>query len=226
MRHEKALVIFSGGQDSTTALYWARRKFASVQAITFDYGQRHRIELECATDICEELKIPQKIVSLDFFKNLNHTALTDDQEPARLSGGLNNLPNTFVPGRNALFMSVAVAFGLPRGIHHYVMGVCETDYSGYPDCREAFIKAQQKALGLAVDASVFFHTPLMKLNKSQTFALARELGCLETVIEKTHTCYLGERKDIHDWGFGCGTCPACVLRKKGFNEYTRSLDHG
>lgn len=221
MRNEHALVFLSGGQDSTTCLYWARKKFSQVSALSFDYGQKHRVELECAQKIAAQLGIEQKVLDVSFYKDLNANALSDATLPVTADGGFKNLPSTFVPGRNAFFLSVAVSYGIPRGIQHYVLGACETDFSGYPDCREEFVQSMQKAMSLAVDCTLQFHTPLMRLTKAQTFGLARELNCLDVVVNDTHTCYNGVRTERHAWGYGCGECPACVLRKKGFAEYLK-----
>ena len=216
-----ALVIFSGGQDSAICLYWAKKNFSNVQALTFDYGQRHHVEIECAVKICRDLKVPQKIVSLDMLAQLNSNALTDSNVEVKHDGGFHELPSTFVPGRNALFLTLAASFAVPRGMQNLVMGVCQTDYSGYPDCRQDFISSMEKSLGLALDTSLKVHTPLMHLTKAETFALAVELSCLEIVISDTNTCYKGERKVLHAWGYGCAECPACLLRKKGFEEYQK-----
>lgn len=220
-----ALVVFSGGQDSTTCLYWAKNKFNDVQALTFDYGQRHRVELDCAKNICENLSVEQKVLSTNALKELSSNALTNYDVDVQVSGGLNNLPSTFVPGRNALFLTLAAAYALPLKITDIVIGACETDFSGYPDCRNEFIRSMEKSLSLAMDTSINIHTPLMFLDKRQCFSLAQSLGCLEDVIENTHTCYHGDRSNRHDWGYGCGDCPACSLRQKGFEAFTKEFHH-
>lgn len=217
----KALVVFSGGQDSTTCLLWALRNFKEVEAINFFYGQRHTIERECARKIAEKLNVNYHEVDLNFLQTLSTNSLTSDKEIS-MTGGYNDLPSTFVVGRNALFLTVAASFALPRGFNDLVFGACQVDYSGYPDCRQEFIDAQAKTLSLATGTDLKVHTPLMNLTKAQTFALAQELGGLDIVIEDSHTCYKGERSEKHAWGYGCGTCPACELRKKGFEEYGRS----
>ena len=217
----KALVVFSGGQDSTTCLLWALRNFKEVEAVNFFYGQRHTIERECARKIAQKLKVSYHEVDLNFLQSLSTNSLTSDKEIS-MTGGYNDLPSTFVVGRNALFLTVAASFALPRGFNDLVFGACQVDYSGYPDCRQEFIDSQAKTLSLATGTDLKIHTPLMNLTKAQTFALAQELGGLEIVIEDSHTCYKGERNIKHAWGYGCGTCPACELRKKGFEEYGRS----
>lgn len=216
---KSALVIFSGGQDSTTCLYWALKEYDYVEAITFDYKQRHRLEIECAVEICEKLDVPQTTVNIDFLSSFHKNALTHDDVKVENEGGLNNLPSTFVPGRNALFFTVGAALAVSRGINTLVSGVCQTDFSGYPDCREEFVRSQEETLSLAMGAKVFIKTPLMHLNKAQTFAMASDLGALNSVIADSHTCYEGDRTQLHPWGYGCGSCPACVLRKKGFEEF-------
>ncbi|MEZ4814044.1 MAG: 7-cyano-7-deazaguanine synthase QueC [Bdellovibrionota bacterium] len=218
---KKELVVFSGGQDSTTCLLWALKNFKEVEAVNFDYGQRHTIERECALKIAQKLNVPYHEVNLGFLQTLSTNSLTSETEIS-LSGGYKDLPSTFVVGRNALFLTVAVSFGLPRGFNDFVFGACQVDYSGYPDCREEFIQSQAKTLSLATDSEVKLHTPLMNLTKADTFALAADLGGLDLVLEDSHTCYKGERSTRHSWGYGCGTCPACDLRRKGFEEYGRS----
>jgi len=217
----KALVVFSGGQDSTTCLLWALRKFKSVEALNFNYGQRHSIERDCAKKIAAKLQVPYHEVDLSFVKDLSPNALTSN-EKISLEGGFKNLPSTFVIGRNALFLTVATSWGLARGIEDYVFGACQVDYSGYPDCRQPFIDSQTQTLSLATNSNLKIHTPLMNLSKAEIFKLAHELQGLDLVLEETHTCYLGERSVRHEWGYGCGSCPACVLRKKGFEVYAHS----
>ncbi len=227
----EAIVIYSGGQDSTTCLFWALKRFSKIRALTFDYGQRHAIELDCAKKLCARLKIEQKVISMNFLSELSENALTNKQIPIEMSSSsalqkeFEFLPSTFVPGRNALFLNLAVAYGISRGIKNYVIGVCEADYSGYPDCRETFVKQMETALSLAVDKKLQFHTPLMYLTKAETFHMAEELDCLRDVIENSHTCYAGKRDELHAWGYGCGTCPACKLRKKGFEEFLERKKH-
>jgi 7-cyano-7-deazaguanine synthase len=214
----RALVVFSGGQDSTTCLLWAQRKFAEVEALNFYYGQKHNIERECAKKIASQLNVKYHEVDIGFLQTLSPNALTADVEIS-MDGGFKNLPSTFVIGRNAVFLTVAVSFGLHKQFNDYVFGACQVDYSGYPDCREEFIRSQEQTLSLATKSDVKIHTPLMNLSKADTFALAKEMGGLDLVIKESHTCYKGDRSQLHAWGYGCGTCPACVLRKKGFEEY-------
>ncbi|MGO4173324.1 7-cyano-7-deazaguanine synthase QueC [Bosea sp. TAF32] len=229
-----ALVLFSGGQDSTTVLAWALDRFDTVETIGFDYGQRHLVEMECRLAIREKLPTlssgyaerlgPDHLVDLKALGAISETALTRETE---ISFAETGLPTTFVPGRNLIFLTFAAALAYRRGLKHIVLGVCETDYSGYPDCRDDTIKAMQVALGLGLDRRLVLHTPLMWRDKAQTFALARELGgqaLLDLVLEETHSCYLGDRTTRHGWGFGCGHCPACDLRAKGFAAYLVSPD--
>jgi len=224
-----ALVLFSGGQDSTTCLVWALKRFERVETIGFDYGQRHAIEMDCRTPLLDALKAmnddwtarmgDDHVIDLGVLGEISDTALTRDAEITMEAGGL---PSTFVPGRNLVFLTFAAATAYRRGLNHIVGGMCETDYSGYPDCRDATMKAMQSVLRLGMDMDVSIHTPLMWLDKADTWALARDLGgeaLVELVCEQTHTCYLGERGERHDWGYGCGDCPACDLRKKGWEGY-------
>ena len=223
---DTALVLFSGGQDSTVCLAWALTRFARVETVGFDYGQRHAIELTVRPIIRERLGSlhadwaarlgPDHVVKLDALAAISDTALTRD---VAIEMGDNGLPTTFVPGRNLIFFSFAGALAYRRGARHLVAGMCETDYSGYPDCRDDAIKAMQVALGLGMDRRFVLHTPLMWIDKAGTFALAETIGgkpLLDLVIEETHSCYLGDRTQRHDWGYGCGTCPACKLRADGF----------
>jgi 7-cyano-7-deazaguanine synthase len=215
----KALVILSGGQDSATCLFWARKKFDEIHTITFDYGQRHRVELECARRLSEKFATHHVEVPVSSLKALGSNALVNPATPVREDGGLNNLPSTFVPGRNALFLTLAAAYAAPQKIEDLVIGACETDFSGYPDCRDVFMESMEKSLGLAMGSEFRIHRPLMKLNKAETFELAAELDALSEILENTHTCYEGDRSRRHDWGYGCGQCPACGLRRKGFEDY-------
>lgn len=210
---DKALVVLSGGQDSTTCLYWACDRFGAdaVEAVTFDYGQRHRIELECAARVANFAGVPQTTLPIDTFAALGGDALTDPDIAVQSDSDVDTgLPNTFVPGRNLIFLTFAAAFAYQRGIQHLVTGVAQTDYSGYPDCRRDTIDALQSALRLGMESEVIIHTPLMHLSKKETVELARDLGALPAMAH-THTCYNGERPP-------CGTCPACVLRAQGFAE--------
>jgi 7-cyano-7-deazaguanine synthase len=224
----RALVLFSGGQDSTTCLAWALEEFSHVETIGFDYGQRHRVELDCRADIRDGLRRMNDLwaqrlgddhtVELAALQAISDTALTRD---VAIALGDNGLPNTLVPGRNIVFLAFAAALGYRRSLRHVVGGMCETDYSGYPDCRDETIKAMQIALNLGMDADFVLHTPLMWLDKADVWQLSERLGgagLVDLVRHKTHTCYLGDRAP-HDWGHGCGTCPACQLRADGYRRY-------
>ena len=226
---EKALVLFSGGQDSTTCLAWALERFAAVETIGFDYRQRHRVELECRKAVLLRLRreFPRwdrklgddHMVDLAVLGRLGDTALTGETAIALTASGL---PNTFVPGRNLLFFTFAAAFGYRRGARHLVGGMCETDYSGYPDCRDDTLKALQATLTLGMDHRFVIHTPLMWRGKAASWELARRLGgeaLVELVRTETHSCYLGDRDRLHPWGYGCGGCPACGLRRKGWEAF-------
>ncbi|MDY0743407.1 7-cyano-7-deazaguanine synthase QueC [Paucibacter sp. R3-3] len=225
----KALVLFSGGQDSTTCLAWALDRYAEVETIGFDYGQRHRIELECRQTVRAKIadQFPHwaaklgedHMLDLSLLSQISQTAMTEN---VAIEMQANGLPNTFVPGRNLLFLTFAATLAYRRGASVLVGGMCETDYSGYPDCRDNTLKALQVALSLGLDAPMTLETPLMFITKAETWALSERLGGAalnELVIEDTHTCYLGERKLRHAWGWGCGTCPACELRARGYDEY-------
>jgi 7-cyano-7-deazaguanine synthase len=230
MTDSSALVLFSGGQDSTTCLAWALDRFAHVETLGFDYGQRHLVELQCRRRIRERLaqgfphwaaKLgPDHTLTLDALRAVSDTALTRETEIAMQADGL---PNTFVPGRNLVFLTFAAALAYRRGLKHIVGGMCETDFSGYPDCRDDTIKAMQVALNLGMQSRFVLHTPLMWLDKAATWRLVEQLGgqaLTGLVVEETHTCYLGDRTHRHPWGWGCGTCPACELRAKGWEGYT------
>jgi 7-cyano-7-deazaguanine synthase len=227
----KALVLFSGGQDSTACLAWALERFAAVETIGFDYGQRHRIELECRKTVRDELarQFPHwgaklgedHVLDLALLGQISDTALTAERAIAMQANGL---PNTFVPGRNLLFLTFAATLAYRRGASVLVGGMCETDYSGYPDCRDNTLKALQVALSLGLDTPMTLETPLMFITKAETWAMTQQLGgpaLNRLIVEHTHTCYLGERGTLHDWGHGCGHCPACELRARGYDEYRR-----
>lgn len=209
MQHEKALVVFSGGQDSTTCLVWAKQQFSHVEAVTFAYGQRHDAEIEVAKEIAAELDVPHHILDLSLLGQLTSNALTRHD----LDIDNADVPNTFVDGRNHLFLSFAAVMAKQLGMHHIVTGVCETDFSGYPDCRDQFIKSLNVTLNLAMDYPFVIDTPLMWLDKKETWALADELGAFDYVKERTLTCYNGVI------GSGCGECPACKLRQNGLTAY-------
>jgi 7-cyano-7-deazaguanine synthase len=224
-----ALVLFSGGQDSTTCLAWALDRFDHVETVGFDYGQRHRIEMDCRARVREAITAidprwkkrlgEDRVLALPVLGEISDTALTRDAEIALTDAGL---PSTFVPGRNILFFTLAAAVAYRRGLKHLVGGMCETDYSGYPDCRDDTLKAIQVALSLGMDRRFVIEAPLMWIDKAQTWALARQLGgqaLVELVREETHSCYLGDRSHKHDWGYGCGTCPACELRAQGWRRF-------
>jgi 7-cyano-7-deazaguanine synthase len=190
-----------------------------MHAITFDYGQRHRVELECAAELAKDVGATHAVIPVNSLSALSSNALTDASVAVDGNSGMNGLPSTFVPGRNALFLTLAAAYAAPKGIQDLVIGACQVDFSGYPDCRDGFIKSMQHALSQAMDAPVRVHTPLMYLTKSQTFRLAEKLGVLEKVVKGTHTCYEGNHESLHAWGYGCGKCPACELRRKGYEEF-------
>jgi len=209
LQHEKALVVFSGGQDSTTCLFWTKQQFSHVEAVTFAYGQRHDAEIEVAKEIAAELDVPHHILDLSLLGQLTSNALTRHD----LDIDNADVPNTFVDGRNHLFLSFAAVMAKQLGMHHIVTGVCETDFSGYPDCRDQFVKSLNVTLNLAMDYPFVIDTPLMWLDKKQTWELADRLGAFDYVKERTLTCYNGIL------GSGCGECPACVLRQNGLAAY-------
>jgi len=224
-----ALVLFSGGQDSTVCLAWALERFARVETLGFDYEQRHRAELEARRRVRERMaalkliwadKLGQDhVLELGTLAAISDTALTRE---VAIEVGASGLPTTFVPGRNLVFLAFAGALAYRRGVKHLVAGMCETDFSGYPDCRDDTIKCMQLALNLGMERRFVIHTPLMWIDKAATFALAHEIGgdaFLHVLVEDTHTCYLGDRSQRHDWGYGCGTCPACRLRAEGFAKW-------
>jgi 7-cyano-7-deazaguanine synthase len=228
---DSAIVLFSGGQDSTVCLVWALARFARVETVGFDYGQRHAVELACRKEILRKMpeRFPQwrgrlgedRVLDLGILGRISETSLTRE---AAICFQADGLPDTFVPGRNLLFFTLAGALAYRRGHRHLVGGMCETDYSGYPDCRDDTLKALQVALNLGMARRFAIHTPLMWIDKAGTWKLAEELGgrmLVELVREETHSCYLGDRSRRHDWGYGCGGCPACELRRKGYETYLR-----
>ena len=232
MKADRALVLFSGGQDSTTCLAWALARFRHVETIGFDYGQRHRVELECRKSILHTMgkDFPawkpvlhdDHVLRIPVLAEISDTALTGD---AVIASAANGLPNTFVPGRNLLFLTLAAAVAYRRGLNVLVGGMCETDFSGYPDCRDNSLKAMELALCLGMDMPFRVETPLMWLDKAAIWGLAAELGgqsFSDLVRTQTHTCYLGVREELHSWGYGCGNCPACNLRAKGYERWTGS----
>jgi len=226
---DSALVLFSGGQDSTVCLAWALERFGRVETIGFAYGQRHAVELDVRPGIRKALAAQSEqwrarlgddhILRIDSLAEISDTALTRDEAIEISASGL---PTTFVPGRNLVFFSFAGALAYRRGIKHIVAGMCETDFSGYPDCRDDTIKAMQLALTLGMDRRFVIHTPLMWIDKAGTFALAHDIGgdaLIDVLLAETHTCYLGDRQHRHAWGFGCGECPACRLRADGYVKW-------
>lgn len=227
--HRRALVLFSGGQDSATCLAWALAHYGHVETIGFDYGQRHRVELDCRATLRQGMAEQQPgwaarlgddhLLNVDVLGQLGSSAMTHDVAIAMQADGL---PNTFVPGRNLLFFTLAAALAYRRGLDVLVGGMSQTDYSGYPDCRDNTLKALQVALSLGVDRPLTLETPLMWLDKADAWELARQLGgeaLVELVRVETHTCYLNQRDVLHEWGYGCGECPACVLRAQGYRRW-------
>ncbi|WP_343716323.1 7-cyano-7-deazaguanine synthase QueC [Inquilinus sp.] len=226
---EGALVLFSGGQDSATCLAWALQRFGRVETVGFDYGQRHRVELDVRPVVLDAIRgrFPgwagklgdDHMLDLSVLGQVSDTALTRDVEIAMQDNGL---PNTFVPGRNLVFVTFAAALAYRRGLRHLVLGVCETDYSGYPDCRDDTMKAMQLALNLGMETRFVLHTPLMWIDKAETWRLAESLGgaaLVDLIRDETHSCYRGDRSQAHDWGHGCGECPACHLRAEGWRRF-------
>lgn len=224
-----ALVLFSGGQDSTTCVAWALSRYARVETIGFDYGQRHAIEMTVRPGVLAALRAQSSqwherlgddhVIDLSLISKISDTALTSDVDIAMQANGL---PNTFVPGRNLLFMMVAATVAYRRGLDVLVGGMCETDFSGYPDCRNATMQALRTAINLGMATDFALETPLMWIDKADTWALSESLGgaaLVDLIRAQTHTCYLGQRGVLHDWGYGCGTCPACVLRANGYAHY-------
>jgi 7-cyano-7-deazaguanine synthase len=224
-----ALVLFSGGQDSTTCLAWALQRYEHVETIGFDYGQRHAVELVCRKDILATLRAQfpawatkagdDHMLDMTLLSTISDTAMTSGRAIKMEQSGL---PNTFVPGRNLLFFTYAAAVAYRRELKILVGGMCETDYSGYPDCRDNTLKSLQVTLSLGMDYPLVIETPLMWLDKRQTWEMAQELGgktLLEIVQERSHTCYIGERSNMHEWGYGCGICPACELRMNGYKSF-------
>ncbi|MEP2828119.1 7-cyano-7-deazaguanine synthase QueC [Parvibaculum sp.] len=225
----RALVLFSGGQDSTVCLAWALARYDEVETVGFDYGQAHAVELDCRQTLLSRLSTvfpeweaklgPDHMLSLAELGRISDTALTRDVE---IEMGENGLPTTFVPGRNLLFFTYAAALGYRRGAAALIGGMCETDYSGYPDCRSDTIRALEQAITLGMDKPFRLETPLMRIDKAATWKLAEELGgkaLVDLIIEDSHSCYRGDRSKRHDWGYGCGACPACELRAKGYAAY-------
>jgi 7-cyano-7-deazaguanine synthase len=228
--NSKALVLFSGGQDSTTCLAWALDRYETVETIGFDYGQRHSVELECRNTVIEEFRLNfpawsvrlgmDHMLDIKLLGQISDTALTESKA---IEVQKNGLPNTFVPGRNLMFFTFAASVAYRRGLEVLVGGMCETDYSGYPDCRDNTLKSMQVSLSLGLDSPMVIETPLMWIDKTATWELARQLGgnkLVHLIQEYTHTCYLGDHTTKNSWGYGCGTCPACELRKTGYLGFT------
>ncbi|RTR33954.1 7-cyano-7-deazaguanine synthase QueC [Robertmurraya yapensis] len=212
LKDEKAIVVFSGGQDSTTCLFWALKTFKEVEAVTFNYNQRHKLEIECAKEIANDLNVRYHLLDMNLLNQLAPNALTRADIEIK-EGEDGELPSTFVPGRNLIFLSFAAILASQVGAKHIITGVCETDFSGYPDCRDAFVKSLNVSINLSMDKEFVIHTPLMWLDKAETWGLADDLNALEYVREKTLTCYNGIIGD------GCGECPSCKLRKNGLDNY-------
>lgn len=223
-KNEEALLLLSGGQDSTTSLFWALNEFKKVHAISFYYAQKHSNEIEIAKTICNKLKINHKIIDVSFLKDIVISNLFENKKKLNKAHMLNkDVPSTFVPYRNMIFLTLSAAWASTIRVKHIVIGVCETDYSGYADCRDVFIKSMQVSLNLATDfkdKNVIIHTPLMWITKAEEFKMAEELGCIDFIINETLTCYNGVEK-MNNFGKGCSKCPACKLRKKGYQEYLR-----
>ncbi len=229
---DSALVLFSGGQDSSTCLAWALDRFDHVETVGFDYGQRHAVELDCREPVRKAVARiggwrgtlgPDHLIDLGgALAEIGGTAMTRDIEIEMTENGL---PNTFVPGRNLLFLTYAAAIAYRRGLRHIVGGMCETDFSGYPDCRDDTFKAMQLALNLGMDRRFVLHTPLMWIDKSETWAMAEKLGgaaLIQVIVDLSHTCYRGDHTTRHEWGYGCNTCPACELRANGYRKWRKS----
>lgn len=231
---QKAIVLFSGGQDSTVCLAWALERYGEVETIGFDYGQRHKVELDCRDQVRRALidRFPawsnrlgaDHLMDATVLSDIGATALTHDLD---IEADADGLPNTFVPGRNLLFLTLAGALAWRRGAHVLVGGMCETDYSGYPDCRRETLDAQAETLRLGMDMALTIETPLMWVDKANTWALAEKIGgpaLIELILEETHTCYLGDRNHRHAWGYGCDNCPACELRANGWRMWRAGVD--
>lgn len=215
---KKSLVIFSGGQDSTTCLAWAKNNYQQVEAVSFFYNQKHSIELEKSEKICKILNIKQYFIDINFFSSIVNSALVSNENVNKIHQDNQNLPASFVPNRNALFITISHALAQKIKAQDLIVGTCQTDYSGYPDCRREFIDKIEEALNLGSDSNIKIITPLMFLTKAETFTFAETNNCLDLVLNHSHTCYNGSQVK-NDWGFGCGDCPACILRKKGFYDF-------
>ncbi len=217
---KKALIVFSGGQDSTTCLGWALNNFDYVETITFDYGQKHKVEIEQAEKIAKLLNVKNSVLNINAFSQLNDSALINsDLDISSSHSTKKNLPASFVPNRNAIFFTLAHAFAQKQDIDNIIIGVNQTDYSGYPDCREDFVLALENSLNLGSESNIKFHYPLIHLTKAETFKMSEDENVLDMVINESHTCYNGNHTTKFDWGYGCGECPACILRKEGWEKY-------
>ena len=220
---EKALIVFSGGQDSTTCLGWALNKFNYVETITFDYGQKHKVEIKQAEKIANILNVKNTVLNINAFTQLNDSALINsDLDISSSHSTKKNLPASFVPNRNAIFFTLAHAFAQKQDIDNIIIGVNQTDYSGYPDCREDFILALENSLNLGSESNIKFHYPLIHLTKAETFKMSKNENVLDIVINESHTCYNGDHTTKFDWGYGCGECPACILRREGWKNFNLS----
>ncbi len=217
---KKALVVFSGGQDSTTCLGWAKNRFDYVETITYDYGQKHKIEIVQAEKIAKILNVPNTLLNISAFTQLNDSALINSElDISSTHQKKSNLPASFVPNRNAIFFTLAHAFAQKQDIDNIIIGVNQTDYAGYPDCREEFVLNLEKTLNLGSESNIKFHYPLINLSKSETFKLSKDEDVLDIVLEESHTCYNGNHITKFDWGYGCGKCPACLIRESGWENY-------
>lgn len=222
IKGKSAVVVLSGGQDSVTCLGLALKNFDEVHAVSFSYGQKHEVEIYCAARICAEHGVPFDIFEIPALQQIGNSALIkgDDQKDVNAKHAQNaNLPASFVPNRNALFLTIAHAYAQKVGADTLITGVCETDFSGYPDCRHAFIEMLEATLNVGYETDIQIATPLMWLNKAETFALAKAVDFLTVVLEDSHTCYNGDHNTNHVWGYGCGECPACKLRANGFEAF-------
>lgn len=222
---KKALVVFSGGQDSTTCLGWAKNRFDYIETITYDYGQKHKIEVEQAEKIAKILNVPNTLLNISAFTQLNDSALINSElDISSRHQKKSNLSASFVPNRNAIFFTLAHAFAQKQDIDNIIIGVNQTDYAGYPDCREEFVLNLEKTLNLGSESNIKFHYPLINLSKSETFKLSQEEDVLDIVLEESHTCYNGNHITKFDWGYGCEECPACLIRKNGWILY-ETIEH-
>jgi len=219
----RALILLSGGQDSSTALYWALKRFSALEAVFFHYQQRHAAEYESARKAADREGLLLHELDVPAFAQIGGTAMIEERDIQTPEGGL---PNTFVPGRNIVFLTLAASLAWNRDILDLIIGVNEMDYSGYPDCREDFIRSMERSLSLGLDRNIRIHAPLSRLDKAGIWALSDELGVLDRVRTDSHTCYLGVRKTLYDWGYGCGSCPACLLRREGFEKYMQKRTEG